>query len=171
MKKLSKLFITIILFIICMILIKGNPSFKTIFYKKVYEDSFNFGYINSLYNKYFGNILPFEIKEKVSKVFSENLSYESSEKYLDGVKLKLTNDLVPVLNEGLVIFIGEKEGYGSTVIINGIDGVDIWYSNLDSINVKLYDYVTKGSLLGSSNLLYLVYKKDGEVLDYNEYIN
>ena len=38
-------------------------------------------------------------------------------------------------------------------------------------NVKLYDYVTKGSLLGEiDEYLYLVYKKDGNILNYEEYL-
>ena len=38
--------------------------------------------------------------------------------------------------------------------------------------MKLYDYVEKGKLLGETkdNNLYLVYQKDGQYLDYKEYI-
>ena len=52
-----------------------------------------------------------------------------------------------------------------------IDGVDEWYGNIENVNVKLYDYVSKGELLGDcNNYLYLVYKKDGKVLNYEEYL-
>ena len=70
----------------------------------------------------------------------------------------------------MVVFVGEKEKYGSTVIIQQIDGTDLWYSNLESVNVKLYDYVEKGSLLGDvvDDSLVLVLKKDGKVLNYED---
>ena len=169
MKKLSKLLITIIITLLCLIFIKKDVKFKTIFYKKIYEDSFNFGYVNMIYQKYLGNILPFKFN-KSEEVFSEELIIESKEKYKDGVKVKTKNSLIPSIKEGLITFVGEKEGYGNTIIISGSDGIDIWYSNLDNINVKIYDYINKGYLLGESDELILVYKKDGEVLDYNDYI-
>lgn len=105
-------------------------------------------------------------------VFNEKLVYDSSSSYLDGVSLNVSSDyLVPSLDSGLVVFIGEKEGYGKTVIIEDSKGVDIWYSNLSSVNVKLYSYVSNGEYIGSCNeLLYLVFKKDGNVLDYKKYI-
>ena len=168
MKKLYKLLFTIILTLICLILIKKNNNFKNMFYKKIYEDSFNFGYVNKLYKNYLGSILPLKIDTK--PVFNEELSIISKERYLDGVKVKTNNNLIPSIKEGLVIYIGDKDNYGNTIIISGSDGIDIWYSNIKNINVKLYDYIEKGTLLGESNELILVYKKDGEVLDYNDYI-
>lgn len=169
MKRLSKLLIVVIITLICLILIKKDIKFKTMFYKKIYEDSFDFGYINKLYQKHFGKILPLSI-ENTKPVFNEELIIESKESYLDGVKLKTKNNLIPLLKDGLVIYVGQKEEYGNTIIVSGSDGIDIWYSNMDNINVKLYDYLEKGTLLGESNSLILVYKKDGEVLNYNDYI-
>ena len=63
------------------------------------------------------------------------------------------------------------EKYGNVVIIEGIDGVDIWYGNLQNINVKLYDYVNESDFLGECNKnLYIVLEKNKEYLDFNEYI-
>ena len=78
----------------------------------------------------------------------------------------------PVLESGIVIFIGERDGYGNTVVIEQIDGIDVYYSNISTDGVTLYDYVEKGSLLGEAKdkTLYLVFQKDGEYLDYKEYI-
>ena len=40
-----------------------------------------------------------------------------------------------------------------------------------SNNLKLYDYVKRGELLGEvDNTLYLVYRKNGKSLNYEEYI-
>ena len=94
------------------------------------------------------------------------------EKIDNYLKLSVDNDyLVPSLETGLVIFTGVKEDFGNVVIIQQVDGVDIWYGNLTNINVKLYDYVDKGTLIGScNNVLYLVHKKDGEFLNYEDKI-
>ena len=79
--------------------------------------------------------------------------------------------LVPALDSGIVIFLGDKEGYGKTVIIQQENGIDVWYSNLKEINLQLYDYIKDGSLIGSvDEKLYLVFIKDGEILDYQKYI-
>jgi len=79
--------------------------------------------------------------------------------------------LIPALDDGIVIFVGEKEGYGKTVIVQQESGIDVWYSNIKEINVKVYDYIKKGELIGSvDNNLYLVFIKNGEVIDYKKYI-
>ena len=69
-------------------------------------------------------------------------------------------------------YIGEKENYGRVIIIEGIDGVEIWYGFIESTTVNLYDYVEKNSYLGQTeeNILFLAYKKDGTFLNYKEYL-
>ena len=80
--------------------------------------------------------------------------------------------MVPVLESGIVIFMGEKEDYGNTVVVEQIDGVDVYYSNILTDGIQLYDYVEKGSLLGEvqDKNLYLTFQKDGEYLNYKDYI-
>lgn len=171
---LTKFLLVIILTLITLITIKKDIKFKELFYKYIYEDSINFAKINEYYEKIFGSYIPFEdTTNKVTPVFNEKLTYISSNKYLDGVKLTVENNyLVPVLQSGLVVYMGEKEGYGNTVIVQGIDGIDIWYGNVTNISISLYDYIDKKSLLGTTkdDVLYLVYKKDGEILNYEEYL-
>ena len=81
-----------------------------------------------------------------------------------------TNYLMPALQSGIVVFIGEKEGYGQTVIIQGTDGVDVWYANINS-TLKLYDYVEKQSLVGESinDELIILVQKDNEFIEYSAY--
>ena len=171
---LSKLLLVIIFTLVTLIFLKKDTTFKEKFYKYIYEDSINFAKINEYYEKIFGSYIPFEdTTNKVTPVFNEKLTYISSNKYLDGVKLTVENNyLVPVLQSGLVVYMGEKEGYGNTVIVQGIDGIDIWYGNVTNISISLYDYIDKKSLLGTTkdDVLYLVYKKDGEILNYEEYL-
>jgi len=173
-KVLNKVLITIIIFLIGMIAVKKNPHLKETLKENVYEKSFKFTKTKNLYEKYFGNILSLDkvIKEE-QPVFSEKLTFEKSESYQNGVKLKVTdNYMVPILESGIVVFIGEKENYGNTVIIEQIDGIDTFYSNISINDIKLYDYMEKGELLGEAkdNKLYLSFQKDGKYLDYQKYL-
>lgn len=71
----------------------------------------------------------------------------------------------------MIVFIGDKENYGKTIIVEDLDGVYNWYGNIDNSSLKLYDYVEKGSLIGEASLkLYLVFSKGDKFLDYEEYI-
>ena len=80
--------------------------------------------------------------------------------------------MIPTLESGVIVFIGEKEEYGKTIIIEQINGIEVFYANIEPINLKLYDYIEKGSLLGEAknNKLYLVFSKDGKYLNYKDYI-
>ena len=66
----------------------------------------------------------------------------------------------------------KKENYGNTVIVSLNTGIDVWYSNINE-SIKLYDYVKEGELIGTSkdSTIYLVFKKDGNILNYEEYIH
>ena len=144
-----RLLVTILLTLSILIGMKRSASFKNLFYKEVYETNFSFDYVNNIYQKLFGSPIPFSkyIKEPVQETFKETLTFKEKEAYEDGVKLTVEkNYLVPIKNSGLVVFIGEKENYGNTVIIQQMDGIDLWYGNLKEVNVKLYDYVEEGNL-------------------------
>ena len=172
---LTKILLVIIITLGILIVLKNNSSLKTKFYKYVYDTHFSFATVNKLYEDTFGSPIPFKdlLNQKTSPVFNEKLYYNTANKYYDGVMLGVEkNLLVPVLESGMVIFIGEKDNYGSTVIIEQVDGIECWYGNVTNLNVKMYDYVEKGSILGNSldDKLYLVYKKDGVSLDYQEFI-
>lgn len=167
-------FIVIIIFLFIAIICKTNNSFKDLIYKNVYETNFSFTTFKNFYEKHLGGISFLDkMVSDVKPVFNSTLEYSNSSKYYDGVSLDVTtNYLVPVLESGIVVYIGKKEHYGNVIIIQGMDGVDISYSNMLSTSVKLYDYIEKGDLLGEvdGNKLYLVYSKDGKVLNYEEYL-
>lgn len=170
MKRISKILIVVIITLSILIGLKVSKRFNKFFYKNIYETSIPFMKINNWYEKNFGT-LPF--KDKDTPVFKEKLVYSSYEKYLDGVKLNVDNNyLVPSIGTGLVLFIGEEENYGNTVIVSLNTGIDVWYSNINE-SIKLYDYVKEGELIGTSkdSTIYLVFKKDGNILNYEEYIH
>lgn len=171
---INRLLIVTIIFLSCLILIKSNNSFKNILIKYVYEDSFKFTKLKAIYEKYFGKILSIDkVAPKEEAVFNEKLEYSKANVYNDGAVLTVSdNYMIPTLESGIVVFIGEKEGYGSTVIIEQVDGIDVWYSNVKANNIKMYDYIEKGSLIGEvkGKKIYMVFQKDGAFLDYKKYI-
>lgn len=172
---ISKILILVVLFLINLIVMKSNNDYKDFIYEKVFNNNFSFAKVKEFYNKYLGGVEALDgIVNTTTPVFNETLAYNSKSKYYDGVKLEVsTSYLVPVIEEGLVVFLGEKENYGDVIIVQGIDGVEIWYGNMANTSVKLYDYIEKGTLLGevTDNILYLVYSKDGNILNYQEYLN
>ncbi|UYZ20920.1 M23 family metallopeptidase [Mesobacillus jeotgali] len=57
---------------------------------------------------------------------------------------------VEAMDEGLVHFVGMKEGFGKTVIVQHADKSETWYGNLDKIDVSLYEYISKGAKVGTA---------------------
>ena len=171
---INKTLLTILIFLIGMILVKKDSKYKNIIITNVYEKSFKFTKIKNLYEKYFGNVLSVDkILAEEKSVFSEKLNYKKENTYKDGVVLTVDdNYMVPVLESGIVVYIGDKEGYGSTIIVEQVNGINTYYSNINPSNIKLYDYVEKGKLLGEvkTNKLYLLFEKDGKFIDYKKYI-
>ena len=169
-----RILIVIILFLTLAILSKTNSIYKDKIVTNLYEKNISFTKIKNIYTKYLGGIIPLEkVNNNIVQVFNEELHYQNTSIYHNGVKLEVDNNyLVPIIKEGMVVFIGEKEHYGNVIIIEGIDGIDIWYGNMETSSIKLYDYVESGAYLGTTkdNILYLVYSKDGKYLDYKEYL-
>ena len=157
---ITKVLLTIIVTLILLIGFKTNLEFKSNFNKYVYNTSLPFTDFKTLYDKYF-----LGTKEE-SNVYTDKSMYE------DGVKLTVeSNYLVKSLDSGIVVFIGDKDKYGKTVIIQQMNGVDVFYGNVTS-SVNMYDYVEKGSLIGETidTNLYLAFQKEGSFVDYKEYI-
>ena len=85
----------------------------------------------------------------------------------------MSSNVISFLESGIVVFSGKKDNLGQTVIIQGVDGVDIWYSNLSNTNLTMYDYVEKGSILGevNNNEIVLTFIENGEYVSYERYIS
>ncbi len=171
---LTRLMLTVIIVLIGLITVKSNSNIKKIITKNVYESSFNFGVAKNIYQKYFGSILPInKVIQEEQPVFSEKLTYKSDNTYKDGCVLNVSdNYMVPAIESGVVVFLGQKEEYGQTIIVEQINGVEVFYSNVEPVELKLYDYIEKGKLLGEvkGKKLYMVFSKDGKYLNYKDYI-
>lgn len=165
---LIKVLICIILFLITSIFVNYSDKNLLLFKNNIYDKSFNFSKITKIYNKYFGKVLPAD--EKIINA-NRNTNYTDYNTYKDGAVINNINTVYP-FKSGIVVFVGEKEDYGKTIIIQGMDGIDYWYSNVENINVKIYDYIESDNIIATAkdNKLYVLFMKDGKFLNYEEYI-
>ena len=168
----TRVLLSIIIFLVLSIFVNISSNNLLLFKKYCYNQTFNFAYINNLYKKYLGS-LPLNNIKKDQLVTNEVTIIKNKNKYYDGVKLEVDeHSNIKSIESGIVVFLGEKENYGNTIIIQGSDGIDYWYSNLDNISIKLYDYIEKDTILGTNkdNYYYMVFSKNGEYLDYENFI-
>lgn len=171
---LIKSLIVVLLFLSSMIFIRQNDKNKKIFKEKVYNNSLSFAKIYNLYSKYLGDALPFKdtIKDDTKKVSNEKITYSSIKKEGDDYLLAVpSNYTLQSIKSGIVIEVKKDDKYKNIVKIQDKSGVNITYKNLSEVEVKLYDYVEKGEILGSiSDKLYINFEKDGKYLSYEKYL-
>lgn len=149
---LSKLF-TIVIFSMLIVAISNySDSFRNFLINNVLNKTMDF----SAFNKLVNNVTSVFKNDEVVPVMKET---SSCEKYLDGIKCINSGNVI-VKDGGIVTYIGEKEGYNNTIIIQQSDGYYAWYGNIKE-NVKLYDYLESGTVIGTSeNEYYYVLLKD-----------
>ncbi len=164
----NRILITTILVLSTLIITNFSISSRKFVVKYLFQTDFKFSTINTFFNKYL-----FDIKEKTKPVNTEDtLDFSNAEEYKDGISINLTKGTtINLIESGIVVFIGEKENYNNTVIIQQSNGIDAWYGNIGNTDINLYDYVEKGNIIGTSeDKLYLVFQKNGEFLNYKEAI-
>lgn len=171
---ISKTLISIIIFLIGMILIKSSNQTRSIIKQNIFEQSIKFTKYKKLYDKYLGNILSIDKMVYEEKpVFNEKIAYKEIHEYKDGVALTVEeNYMVPCIKNGIVVYIGTKEEYGQTIVIEQENGIDVFYSNIETAGIKLYDYIQEGDYVGQvkTNQLYLIFKQNGKVLNYKDHL-
>ncbi len=172
---LMKSLLCMVLFLILAILCKKNNQYKYFIQEKIYQDHFSFASFENFYNQYLGGIFPIEniLRKDTSSVFREKIVSENISAYLDGAKLVVGEHyLIPIMEDGIVVYIGEKEEYGNVVMIENAKGIDVWYGNVCNVMVKLYDQVKAGNYVGEScsSEIYLVYTKGKKVLNYKDFL-
>ena len=103
----------IVIFLLLAIVCKSNKTYKDVIVTNLYEKNFSFTKIKKLYTKYLGGIFPLDkVTNDITPVFNEQLEYTNDSIFYDGVKLEVIDKyLVPVIEEGMVVYIGEKEHY------------------------------------------------------------
>ena len=161
---INKLFTVIIFTMIVIIISNHSVSFRNFVINNVLNNTMDFSKINKLLNK---TTKVFK-KDEIVSVSSE--IKESSEEYKDGLKYKVKKNSDIILKDsGIVTFIGKKKGYDNTVIVQQSNGYYAWYGNIKE-KVKLYDYVEKGSVIGTSKTdeYYYALFKDDKKVNLNE---
>lgn len=167
---ISKVLIAMIFFLASIIFTNTSDKNLLLYKEYVLTESLPFTKIKSIYEDLFGEVLP--KSENTQMVMNGHLVYKDIKSYKDGEVLTLSKGtLINSLASGVVVFIGNKDDYGNTVIVQGVDGADIWYGNLTNSSVKLYDYIEKNTLLGETltDELYLVIKKNNAYIKYEDY--
>ena len=170
---INKLLICTIIFLSLAIISKSNINYKEKIYNYLYKTNINFSYFKNLYNKYLGGVSILKENNKTAAVFKEKINYKNITSYEEGVKLEVNEKyLVPNLEKGIVVFIGNKDKYNNTIVIENEDGIDTWYGNICNTTLKLYDNIETSQYIGEScnNYIYLIFKKGETTLDYNKYI-
>ena len=164
-----RILLCIILFLVLSIFINSSDANMLFFRNNIYERSFNFAGFNNFWTERFGRPLP--DRGGTSPVGGDTISFSSINPFQDGAKLEGVNIVTP-FKSGIVVFVGERDYYGMTVIIQGMNGIDYWYGNLTNVNVRLYDYVTSDNIIANAkdNTLIVAFKQNGEVLDFEEFI-
>ncbi|MFD2446214.1 peptidoglycan DD-metalloendopeptidase family protein [Bacillus sp. CGMCC 1.16607] len=158
-----KILASVCLFLLVAILFKNeSSSFQNIrnVVKNTMETDFQFAAVSKWYEDKFGQplaLLPFkENKEDTTELVGPQYALPASGRIIEGfaengqgIIIEAGKDAsVEALNEGFVLNIGIKEGFGKTVIIQHADKTETWYGNLATIDVKLYDFIKKGTKLG-----------------------
>lgn len=168
---ITKILLSVILCFSSLIYIKKDEKNLEYYKQYVFSNTFSFSKANKFLNKYLdNNILNTSTSSETAMVFDETIE-TTKEKYENGVKLKYSNlNAVKLIESGIVVFVGEKENLGNTIIIQGVDDYDIWYSNINNSNIKIYDYLEKESIIGETDELIITISKDGNYIDYDEYI-
>lgn len=172
-KLIKRVLLTTIIVLSALIACNLNDDIKSFINENVYGTNYNFSKINTLYKKYFLDIKS-NAEDKVTNLVSKNniLDYTEMQEYKDGVLLTVSDKYpVKMLESGLIVFIGEREGM-NVVIVQQSNGIDVIYGNIDAKDIKVYDYIEKGTIIGETkeNKLYLAFYKDRKALSYEPYI-
>lgn len=169
---LVKTLIVVVLFLASLIYIKQSNKNKNNFKNVVYNNSLSFAKIYNVYKKYLGDVIPFKniFKDNTKLVSSEKLTYKSITKKDNGYLLSISNNYtISSITSGIVIENKKDSNYINMITVQDKNGLNITYGILTDINVKLYDYIEKGEIIGvASDKLYLSFKKDNKYLSYEE---
>ncbi|MCL6573857.1 MAG: M23 family metallopeptidase [Bacillus sp. (in: Bacteria)] len=160
-----KVLASVLLFLVVAILFRSQsevvePAKDAIV--KTMDKDFKFATVSNWYETKFGKplaLLPFSEQDQVKKKETVKTEFsvpamgkilENFEKNGQGIMIETGKGAsVQAINEGFVLFAGVKDGVGKTVIIQHSDQTETWYGNLEEINVNLYEYIEKRTVVGT----------------------
>lgn len=167
----KEVFVFKILLSACLVLIVAimfrnqSPVFEPArnFVTKSMNEEFQFAAVSDWYESTFGKplaLLPKNQEQHENNRDDSKLHYAlpASGKILEefgenGQRITIETGkgaVVEAMNGGFVRYIGEKEGFGQTVVVQHADESESWYGNLSSVDVTLYSYIKKGTQVGKA---------------------
>lgn len=156
----TKILLSIVIVLLSLIFIKMNDSNREFFEKYIFSNTFDFSKFNHAYNS---------LKKGDDVMVFKEANFNKYVNYLDGIKMTLDDNIVKSITSGIVVYIGNMDDYNKTVIIQGSDGYDIWYGNLENVNVQIYDYIDSKEIIGNTDNLFMKVLKDGKVVKPSDY--
>lgn len=193
-------FIVQVMFSICLFLVVGI-MFKNdgaewdkaqAFVNRTFETEFKFASVSNWYEDQFGKplaLIPVLNEENTPQIENNDTPVTTEPVYAvpvagrvmetfaangEGIMVETgVGSQVESIDEGFIVFVGVKEGLGKTVEVQHPDGSSTFYGNLNTINVKLYDFVKSRTALGEvtpteggkSGLFYFAIKKNDSFID------
>lgn len=167
-KILFKMLLSALLFFSVAILFKQSGdhfSHAKAFVQYTFEQDFQFASVADWYEKQFGKPLAI-LPERLKKLDSDDELHPEQDYALPvagkivepfdvekkGIVLETGVDAtIECIQDGFVVFVGEKEDLNKTVIVQHPDGSESWYGNLASVEVGLYDYIKSGHPIGKAS--------------------
>lgn len=130
--------------------------------KKLLTQDFDFSKISSNITKW---ISPFLHLDKMDLPVSQIPEYQ----LIDKNYFQSNSNEVKILDEGTVVYVGHQDILNDYVIIQGVSGIKITYGKLTNNNLKLYDYVHVGEVIGAyDKSLILVFEYEGKEISYEQ---
>ncbi|WP_126427939.1 M23 family metallopeptidase [Brevibacillus marinus] len=154
--------------------------------REIMTRDFNFAGVATWYESRFGHtpsVLPvLTPKQSPDPAFADQSAWQFPQgwrlvKPYDPASAKLVIDVGEdgrVVNgeTGWVTFVGEKAGFGTTIVVRLASQREAWYGNLEAVNVSVNDWVNPGDQLGrartftgSSRYLYLALRQNDQFVD------
>ncbi|MGE7779509.1 peptidoglycan DD-metalloendopeptidase family protein [Peribacillus sp. NPDC097264] len=187
-----KILVSICLFLVVAVMFK-HPSVRLdsarSFVTENMNQEFQFASVSSWYENAFGKPIAFLPTESTTETADSGEEYampasgeitQTFEANGEGIIMETSlGSKVEAINEGVVIFAGEKEGIGKTVVIQHANKSESWYGQLEKIDVKLYDLVREGKEVGqvtvsedgSKGRFYLAIKENDAFIDPKKVIS
>lgn len=150
-------------------------------FNSVFNQEFQFTAVRQWLEGRFGSSVAFINNKTLVAGGDKNLAVPASGRVLQGfnvtgqgvtVEMK-SGEIVEAINEGTVVFIGEKPNFQYTVVIQHPDNTESWYGNLDKVDVQLYDAVKAKQKIGTAKVdvqsgkteLFFAFKKNEKFID------
>lgn len=193
---LQSLIAAIVFLVVGILFQSTHPAFEGAkqFVHTSFQEEFPFATATAWYEERFGSplaFLPFEtdLQEPVSQSPDHSptnnaavpVSGTVAEKFSEngkGVVLETDNDSsIEAVNGGVVMHTGPHEEWDLAVAIQHYEGGEAWYGMLDNVEVKLYDHVSSGTVIGTvdaedgSGRFSLAMKENEEYIDPMEVIS